>query len=298
MASKGGAFARESVVTWFQESLYPHWRQAYQVSRELYREKTEHQDLVIFETPDFGRVLALDGVVQLTEGDEFIYHEMLAHVPILAHGAVERVCVIGGGDGGMLREILKHQSVRQCTIVEIDAGVVRLCREYLPGISAGAFDDVRTDLVIADGIAFMAETRRQFDLIVIDSTDPIGPGEVLFSESFYRDCASRLAPGGIVVNQNGVPFVQPDEIALTLRRRRPHFADVGFFGAAVPTYVGGLMAMGWACSAENLRVQSAAEIRARFEKAPFATRYWTPELHCASFILPKFIEDLIESAAE
>jgi spermidine synthase len=280
-------------MSWFEEGLHPHWRQAFRVRRELLRETTGHQELVIFESEGFGRVLALDGVIQLTEGDEFVYHEMLAHVPILAHGAVRTACVIGGGDGGMAREILKHAGVESCTIVEIDAGVVELCRTHMPTVSAGAWDDPRTRLIIADGIAFMAEAGPGYDLIVIDSTDPAGPGEALFTEAFYGDCARRLAPGGILVNQNGVPFVQPGEISLTLARRRPHFADVGFFLAAVPTYVGGFMALGWASGRPELRAQSVQTIRDRFAAAPFAARYWTPELHAASFALPQFILNLV-----
>jgi spermidine synthase len=279
-------------MTWFEEGLHPHWRQAFRIRREIFRETTGHQDLVIFESEGFGRVLALDGVIQVTEGDEFVYHEMLAHVPILAHGAVRSACVIGGGDGGMAREILKHRGVESCTIVEIDAGVVALCRTHMPAVSAGAFEDPRTRLVIADGIAFMAGEGERFDLIVIDSTDPAGPGEALFTEAFYGDCARRLAPGGILVNQNGVPFVQPDEIPMTLARRRPHFADVGFFLAAVPTYVGGFMALGWASDRPDYRALTEAAIRTRFEAAPFATRYWTPEVHAASFALPQFILNL------
>lgn len=252
------------------------------------------QDIALFETPGFGRVLTLDGVIQVTTGDEFIYHEMLAHVPIYAHGAVRSACVVGGGDGGMLREILKHPSITQAVLVEIDSAVVDFCREHLPSVSAGAFDDPRTEIVIADGIAFMAETERTFDLIVIDSTDPIGPGGVLFSESFYKDCARCLNPGGIVVNQNGVPFLQGEEVTDTWRRRRPHFADVGFYLAAVPTYVGGFMALGWASNSPAPRAASLETIGARFDAAPVATRYYTPDVHKAAFALPPYVQAFIQ----
>lgn len=280
-------------MSWFQESLYDHWQQAFLVSKELYRSDGGLQEIVLFETPHFGRVLALDGVIQVTTGDEFVYHEMLAHLPIYAHGAVRTACVVGGGDGGMLREILKHQSVEQAVLVEIDGGVVEFCRQHMPSVSDGAFDDPRTEVIIADGIAFMAATDRRFDLIVIDSTDPIGPGEVLFSESFYKDCARCLTDEGIIVNQNGVPFMQGAEVTETYRRRKPHFADVGFFVAAVPTYVGGFMALGWASKSGRPRAETAATIRARFDAAPVATRYYTPEIHGAAFALPRFIQDLI-----
>lgn len=279
--------------SWYRETLYGHWQQSFLVTRELFRSTGGLQDIRLFETPGFGRVLTLDGVIQVTTGDEFIYHEMLAHVPIYAHGAVRSACVVGGGDGGMLREILKHPGIEQAVLVEIDGAVVEFCREHMPTVSAGAFDDPRTEIVIADGIRFMAETDRTFDLIVIDSTDPIGPGGVLFTEAFYKDCARCLNPGGIVVNQNGVPFLQGEEVTDTWRRRKPHFADVGYYLAAVPTYVGGFMALGWASHSARPRAESPATIRARFDAAPVATRYYTPELHAASFALPKFIQDLI-----
>lgn len=279
--------------SWFKESLYDHWQQSFLISKELYRSSGGLQEIALFETPGFGRVLTLDGVIQVTTGDEFIYHEMLAHVPIYAHGAVKTACVVGGGDGGMLREILKHRSVEQAVLVEIDGAVVEFCRDHMPSVSDGAFDDPRTEIVIADGIAFMAETERKFDLIVIDSTDPIGPGGVLFTEPFYKDCARCLNPGGIVVNQNGVPFLQGEEVTDTYRRRRPYFADVGFYLAAVPTYVGGFMALGWASESIRARAATAETIAARFAAAPVATRYYTPELHKAAFALPRYVQDLI-----
>jgi spermidine synthase len=278
---------------WCRERLYDHWQQSFLVSRELYRSEDGLQDISLFETPGFGRVLTLDGVIQVTTGDEFVYHEMLAHVPILAHGAVRKACVVGGGDGGMLREILKHRSVEKAVLVEIDGGVVEFCKQYMPSVSDGAFDDPRTEVIIADGIEFMRATERRFDLIVIDSTDPIGPGGVLFTEEFYKDCARCLTEDGIVVNQNGVPFLQGEEVTDTYRRRLPHYADVGFYVAAVPTYVGGLMALGWAAKSPRARSESLETIRARFVEAGIVTRYYTPDLHKASFALPRYIEDLV-----
>ncbi|NFV81400.1 polyamine aminopropyltransferase [Magnetospirillum aberrantis] len=281
------------IQNWFEETLYDHWRQSFRVTREITRIKGPMQDIALFETPGFGRVLTLDGVIQVTTGDEFIYHEMLAHVPVYAHGAVRSVCVVGGGDGGMLRELLKHRSVERAVLVEIDAAVVDFCRQHLPSVSDGAFDDPRTAIVIADGIEYMARCREKFDLIVIDSTDPIGPGGVLFTEPFYKDCARCLTPDGIVVNQNGVPFLQGEEITDTWKRRRPHYADVSYYLAAVPTYVGGFMALGWASASTRARTESSETIRARFAAAPVATRYYTPDIHKASFALPPYIREYI-----
>ena len=279
--------------TWYREGLYDHWQQSFLITKEVFRSQGDLQEISVFETPGFGRVLTLDGVIQLTTGDEFVYHEMLAHVPLYAHGAVRSACIVGGGDGGMLREVLKHASVNRAVLVEIDAQVVEFCRTHLPTVSDGAFDDPRTQVIIADGIRYMAETRDKFDLIVIDSTDPSGPGEVLFTESFYKDCARALNPGGIVVNQNGVPFLQAQEIPDTYSRRRPYYADVGFYVAAVPTYVGGLMALGWASLDAAHRTVSSDAIVDRFAQSPVKTRYYTPELHHAAFCLPAYIRDLI-----
>ncbi|MCS9087187.1 polyamine aminopropyltransferase, partial [Pseudomonas aeruginosa] len=192
----------------YQETLYQGYGQRFSIDNMLHEVRTEHQHLVIFENARMGRVMALDGVIQTTEADEFIYHEMLTHVPILAHGAARRVLIIGGGDGGMLREVAKHKSVERITMVEIDGTVVDMCKAFLPNHSQGAFDDPRLNLVIDDGMRFVATTEERFDVIISDSTDPIGPGEVLFSENFYQACRRCLNEGGILVTQNGTPFMQ------------------------------------------------------------------------------------------
>jgi spermidine synthase len=281
------------VIEWFEEALHPGLTQRLSMDRILFREKTDLQDLVIFENRIFGRVLALDGIVQTTEGDEFIYHEMLSHMPILAHGAASRVLIIGGGDGGVAREVLKHPSVNTVTMVEIDPSVVELCRIHLPSISAGAFDDPRLDLVIADGAAFVEETNDRWDVIIIDSTDPLGPGAILFGERFYRGCKRCLTPSGIMVTQNGVPFIQDQEVTNSYRRLRPHFVDVWFFVATVPTYQGGQMAFGWATDETIHRATTMDAIGERFQTAGFETRYYTPEVHVSGFALPAYIKNLL-----
>ena len=274
---------------WFTETLYPDVAQALRMGRVLHRETTGQQDLVIFENDALGRVMALDGVIQTTERDEFIYHEMLTHVPILAHGAVRRVLIIGGGDGGMLRRCLEHPGVERVTMVEIDRTVVDLSIAHLPSISAGAFDDPRTELVIDDGCRFVRGTDGRFDVVIVDSTDPHGPGAVLFTESFYRDCKARLTPGGVLVTQNGVPFLQPRELRDTHDRLGRLFADRGFFVAPVPSYYGGFMAFGWASDDPGLRRLGADTIRPRFAAAALTTGYYTPEVHVASFALPAYM---------
>lgn len=284
-------------MTWFDETLHDvvlkkGFAQRFLVNRVVCQHKTDFQDLIVFETPTFGRVLALDGVIQTTEGDEFAYHEMLVHVPLLAHGRVRRVLIIGGGDGGTLREVLRHD-VERAVMVEIDRTVVDICREHMPSLSAGAFDDPRADLVITDGIVFVGEEGEPFDAILVDSTDPVGPGEALFTEDFYAKCKKRLTPGGVLVAQNGVPFMQPAEITNTYRRLAPQFADAGFYTTAVPTYVGGLMTLAWATDDKALRAVPEATLAARYAAAGLKTRYYTPAVHAAAFSLPPYVSRLM-----
>ncbi|WP_372615342.1 polyamine aminopropyltransferase [Aquicoccus sp.] len=277
---------------WSTETLHADYAQSLRIDRLLYDSETGHQRLRVFENPTFGRVLTLDGVVQTTEGDNAIYHEMLTHVPILAHGAARRVLIVGGGDGGMAREVLKHASVEHVTMVEIDAGVVEFSKEYLPTLSQGAFDDPRLDLVIADGAEFMKTTTGGFDVIVVDSTDPIGPGEVLFTDTFYGHAKRALAPNGILVTQNGVPFLQPDELTNTMRAFRALFADATCYLATVPTYAGGPMAFGWGTDGDA-RATPPDVLKGRFEAAGLTPFYYTPAVHRAAFALPGYVQRLI-----
>ncbi|MEM6743357.1 MAG: polyamine aminopropyltransferase [Pseudomonadota bacterium] len=278
---------------WSVEPLHPGFAQALRFSEVLFDSRTEHQRLRVLQSDDFGRVLTLDDVVQLTERDEFIYHEMLAHTPILAHGAVRSVLIIGGGDGGMAREVLRHESVERVTMVEIDAGVVEFSKRFFPGVSAGAFDDPRLELVIADGAAFVRdETRGGYDVAIIDSTDPIGPGEVLFTETFYGHAKRRLAPEGILVTQNGVPFLQGEELTNTLRAFRALFADAACYLATVPTYAGGPMAFGWGADSAA-RSTDLATLQARFAASGLTTRCYTPEVHLGAFALPGYVSSLL-----
>jgi len=277
---------------WFSETLYPDFQQSLQVSDVLYEGRTEFQDIIVFTNPRFGRVLALDGVIQTTEKDEFCYHEMITHVPMVAHGAARRVLIIGGGDGGVLREALKHP-VERVTMIELDDTVVKLCREYMPSLSEGAFDDPRTDLRFMDGIKFVAETDDRFDLIIVDSTDPIGPGEVLFTESFYADCARCLTESGILVTQSGVTFMQESEATATYRRMKNLFADAALYVTQVPTYGAGFMTLGWGCHSTAPRATPRAEIERRVAALGLKGRYYSPSVHAASFGVPAYIERLM-----
>lgn len=273
----------------FAETLYDAYGQEFRIDEMLFEVKTDHQHVIIFHNAAFGRVLVLDGVVQTTEKDEFIYHEMMTHVPILAHGNVKRVLIVGGGDGGVLREVIRHRRIERITQVEIDRQVIDMCRTYLPDHSQGAFDDPRVEIVIDDGRHFVKTTPDRFDVIISDSTDPIGPGEALFKEDFYAQCKRCLAQGGVLVTQNGVVFMQLDEVCTTARRLDRVFGDWHFYTAAVPTYIGGVMAFAWAADDPDLRHIDPATLRSRLDAGGFSTRYYTPEIHAAAFALPAYV---------
>ncbi len=279
---------------WVNETLYDAWGQRFLVKRELARAQSAFQDIMIFESATHGRVMLLDGVVQITEADEFVYQEMIVHVPLLAHGAARRVLIIGAGDGGVLRRVLMHRGVEQAVMVEIDGEVIRLAREHLPGIGAAAWDDPRARVIVGDGIDYVRTAPAgSFDAIIVDSTDPIGVGEVLFTDAFYADAARVLSAGGLIVNQCGVPFMQADELRETSARRRRFFPHVGAYVAAVPTYVGGFMTLGFAAKKAGLDRIDAPTLRARADAAGVLgkTRYWTPEVHAAAFALPPYIAE-------
>ena len=275
------------MAEWYEEAYHPHWRQRFEVERYVHRGRTAFQEVIVFESPLLGRVLVLDGAVQTTERDEFIYHEMIAHVPLMAHGAAHDVLIIGGGDGGTLEEVLKHRSVARATMVELDPGVVEVARAHLPGISRGAFDDPRTELILGDGVQFVADTRRPFDVIIVDSTDPFGPGEALFTESFYADCRARLRPGGIVVAQSGNPFVERARLHACMARLGKVFRDASFILTSVPAYLGGPFVFAWGSDDPAKRSLSPTELAAR--PLPEGLRCYTPALHVAAFVHPPWI---------
>lgn len=275
---------------YFKETLYDSVCQEYRIDKLYFEQKTDHQHLMIFHNAILGRVMTLDGVVQTTEADEFYYHEMMTHVPILAHGDAKKVLIIGGGDGGILREVLKHSAV-EVTQVEIDQAVIDMAIKYLPRHSNGAYENPRATIIIDDGIKFVRECKDKFDVIIVDGTDPIGPGEVLFTEKFYAGCKNCLTDDGIVVTQNGVPFFQRDEMKNTAARMGPHFTDNTFYSVAVPTYYGGIMTLGWGTNNPKARQLDRDTLQKRYEAAGLQTRYYTPDIHLASFALPKYILD-------
>jgi spermidine synthase len=281
---------------WIAETLFDDlgFRMSYAVDKVLYEVQTEHQHLVLFEQSFFGKMLMLDGATQISKRDEFIYQEMMSHVPLFAHGRAQDVLIVGGGDCGIAEEVLKHRNVKRLTQVEIDPAVIEFAKEHFPEFTKPVFADRRFESIIDDGAKYVAKTKRQFDVIIVDSTDPQGPGKILFGEKFYAGCRRCLTKGGVLVTQNGVPFFQKNELASTMMKFRRLFADASCYVAAIPVYVGGHMAMGFATDDKRLRQLPARTIAARYRKAgSFPTKYWTPEVHVAAFAQPRFIADLV-----
>lgn len=268
-------------MEWFEESHHAYWRQRFRVDRVLFHSRTEHQDLIIFENRAFGRVMALDGVIQTAERDEFVYHETLIHVPVLAHGQARSLLIIGGGDGGSAREALKHPGLERIVQVEIDPSVIELSREYLPGHSAGAFDDPRLELVFADGARWVEEASERFDVIAVDATDPVGPGAALYTQAFLHACAKRLNPRGAFVAQAGNPLDLMHDQDDELGRIGDAFADAAYFHATVPTYMGGPMMFSWGSADPAMRhaVPDPTTV-------PSGLRHYSPAVHAAAFALP------------
>ena len=284
---------------WIPETLFDDlgFRMTFEVDKVLYELHTEHQHLILFEQPFFGKMLMLDGATQISKKDEFIYQEMMSHVPLFAHGNAQDVLIIGGGDCGIAEEVLKHKSVERLTQVEIDPKVIEFAREHFPEFTDPVFADRRFESVIGDGAKYVARTDRRFDVIIVDSTDPQGPGKILFGAKFYAGCKRCLKKGGVLVTQNGVPFFQKNELTSTMAKFRRLFADANCFIAAIPVYIGGHMAMGFATDDKRLRRHAVKTIAQRYRKAgSFKTKYWTPEHHVAAFAQPRFIADLVAKA--
>lgn len=260
-----------------------HVSYAYEVVRVLHRERSPLQEILVFENPWFGRVLALDGIVQLTERDEFVYHEMLAQVPLHAHPRPRRVAIIGGGDGGTLREVLKHPEVERAVLVEMDEAVVRVSRRFFPGLSAG-FDDPRARIVIQEGSQFLRETDERFDLILVDSTDPIGPAEGLFTEEFFRTAAERLEEGMLVAQTESLYF-HWRFTARVQRRLRRVFPRVDLYTVPLSTYPGNW----WSFSVASQLHDPQRPLR----PCRVPVRFYRPELHRRCFLPPSLYQDLL-----
>lgn len=269
-------------------------RVSFEADEVLHEDATAHHRLELIRNRVFGTTLVLDGAVQVTSADEFMYHEMMAHVPLVAHGNARDVLVVGGGDCGLAEEVLKHKSVRRLVQVEIDQTILDFAREHFSEFNAPVFADERFHVEIGDGADYAASATSRFDVILIDSTDPEGPGARLFTESFYRDLRRCLRPGGIVVTQSGVPFLQPREFEASMHGLARAFETATCYVVAVPSYFGGHMTLGWASDSNELLVVPVETLKARAQA--ITTRYYTPAVHRAAFALPRYIEEIVETA--
>ncbi|MFW6303487.1 MAG: polyamine aminopropyltransferase [Candidatus Sumerlaeota bacterium] len=274
---------------WREERLHDGFAARYRIERVLAETTTPFQHVELVESERFGKMLWLDNVVQCTEADEFVYHEMMVHVPLLAHPAPRRVLIIGGGDGGALREVLRHPEVERAVMVEIDRQVVDFCREHLPSLSRGAFDDPRVELVYDDGAKFVRETGETFDVVIVDSSDPIGPAQVLFTRDFYADIARCLSDNGILVRQTGSIFLQPEEQVQAMIRLGEVFLHNALYLFDVPTYVGGHFSAAFSSMRIDPTRADIDELSKRMERLEGPTRYYSPALHQAAFCLPEYL---------
>ncbi len=284
------------MTRWIEETFHPHWRVALEAGHVLHEVRTEHQHLVIFENATWGRVLMLDGICQLTTSDEFIYHEMMAHVPLMALAKPKRVLVIGGGDGGVLREVLKHPTVEKATLCEIDRSVIDLSLEHFAAVSAGAFGSPRAEIVIADGLEFVAKTKQKFDAIIVDSSEPIGPSAVLHTPEFFAGCKGALLESGVFITQNGLPFLFPGHLAETTAALARLFKRAAPFLCNQPCYFGGPFALNWGSDDADLLDVSLKKLSKRQHKRGVVTRYWTPAVHVAAFALPGYVQETVDKA--
>lgn len=280
--SRGGA-TRGGL--WVEEFLHDTMATRHRIRRVLFSGRSRYQRIDVVETEALGRMLFIDGNAMVSERDEFIYHELIAHVPLFLHAGAARVLVIGGGDGGTVREVLRHRSVEHCRLVEIDGMVVEACREHIPQTSA-ALDDPRVEVTIADAVEFVATTDERYDLVLIDSTDPIGPATPLFGHEFYTGVHRLLASGGIAVSQAESPYVEAEAQRSLLRILADVFDSVHLYNYANMTYMGGL----WSFSlAAKDRLCPLADYDAgRVLRAGLDFEFYSPEVHRAVFALPVF----------
>jgi spermidine synthase len=277
---------------WFTEKHTKNVHFSIKVDKQLYSGQSDFQRIDIFESPEFGRFLTLDGYMMLTEKDEFIYHEMIVHVPMAVNLGAKKVLVIGGGDGGVVRELTRYASIEQIDLVEIDKEVVDVCRKYLPQ-TACKLDDPRVSVYYEDGLKFVRTKENEYDLIVVDSTDPFGPGEGLFTKEFYGNCFKALTADGIMVNQQESPFYKNDAIAM----QRAHKRIVGSFPisrvyqAHIPTYSSGHWLFGFASKKRHPITDLNEQ---NWNKLKLKTKYYNTKIHVGAFALPNYVKEMLE----
>jgi len=277
---------------WYTEKHSSNVLFSLKVDEQLYSGNSEFQKIDILQTSEFGRILTLDGLVMLTEKDEFIYHEMITHVPMATNPSIKNVLVIGAGDGGTIRELAGYQTIERIDMVEIDEMVVDVCKVYLPQ-TASKLDDPRVNLYFEDGLKFVRKKENEYDLIIVDSTDPFGPGEGLFTKEFYGNCYKALTEDGILVNQHESPFYEEDALGM----RRAHQRLVGFFPICevyqfhMPTYPSGHWLFGFA----SKKYDPIEDLDAvAWNELDLKTKYYNTEIHVGSFALPNYVKEQLE----
>jgi len=271
---------------WYTEKQTPVFGITAKIRETLVTEKTEFQDLAMIDTEEFGRMLVLDGMVMTTVKDEFVYHEMVAHPALNTHPNPKHVLVVGGGDGGVIREVLKHPEVEKAVLVEIDGKVIEYSKKYLPEI-AGELDNPRVEVLVNDGYMHIIENKNKYDVIMVDSTEPVGPAAPLFERGFYQGIYEALKEDGIFVAQTDNPWFKADLIQQVNKDVKEIFPIVHVYGANIPTYPSGL----WTFTMGS-KVHDPLQVDEASIPEMESNKYYTPRLHKAAFVLPKFVEDL------
>ena len=279
---------------WFTENHTYNVKFSMRVDRHIISVKSDFQKIDVFDTPEFGRVLVIDDYIMLTEKDEFIYHEMITHVPMAVNPNIKKVLVIGAGDGGTVRELTRYNSLKRIDMVEIDRKVVEICKEFIPQ-TASRLDDKRVNLYFEDGLKFVKTKKNEYDLIIVDSTDPIGPGVELFTLEFYENCFNALVDDGILVNQHESPYYPED--AETMQRTHKKIESVfpiaTVYQAHIPTYGSGHWLFGFASKKFN-PVTDLNEVL--WNSLRLETNYYNTDLHKGSFYIPNYVKRLLEKA--
>ena len=278
---------------WFSEYHTKNVKLSIKVDKQLHSEQSDFQRIDVFDSEEFGRFLTLDGYMMLTEKDEFIYHEMIVHVPMAVNPDIKKVLVIGAGDGGVLRELTRYKNIELIDLAEIDERVVEVCKKYLPTTACG-FNDERVNIFYQDGLKFVRRCENKYDLIIVDSTDPFGPGEGLFTKEFYGNCCNALTNSGIMVNQCESPFYSEDRIAMQRAHKRivDSFPVSKVYQAHIPTYPSGHWLFGFAAKTLHpIRDFNPDE----WLKLGIKTKYYNPTLHVGAFALPNYVQELLEN---
>lgn len=281
---------------WFSEKYSDGVVFSIRVDKQLAGVQSEFQRIDVYETEEFGRILVIDGYLMFTEKDEFIYHEMIVHVPMAVHPKAEHVLVIGAGDGGVVRELVRYKHVKRIDLVEIDEMVIKICREFFPQMAC-KLNDIRVNIHIRDGLEYVKNIENQYDLIIVDSTDPIGPGESLFTEEFYRNCCKALKDDGIMINQHESPFYKTDILAMQNAHKKicKVFDISEVYQAHIPTYASGHWLFGFA-SKKYHPVRDLDAIR--WNSFGIKAKYYNTNLHVGAFALPNYVRELLEEAEE